>query len=84
MLAHVTCSNTSIELTLIVLPLVNIFKVVDTSIVVVLTGENDVVKVAGMSIGDWVTVRVPSSEACFMVRTFRRKAVLITQRLTHI
>lgn len=49
---------------LVVLPVVHILEVINTSIVVVLTGENDVVQVAGMSVGDWVTVGVPSSEAC--------------------
>lgn len=53
---------------LVLLPVADILEVVNTSIVVVLTGENDVVEVAGMSIGDWVTVRVPSSEACSIVR----------------
>lgn len=67
-----TCDTSFVKLTLVVLPVTNILKVVYTSIVVVLTGENDVVEVAGMGIGDCVTVCVPSSEACRIVSALIR------------
>lgn len=41
-------------LTFVVLPLVYIFKVVDTGIVVVLAGEDDIVQVLRVGIGDGV------------------------------
>lgn len=36
-------------------PVLNTLEVIDASIVVILTGENDSVQIAGMSIGDRVT-----------------------------
>jgi hypothetical protein len=51
-------------LTLVVVPVVHTFKVKHTGIVVVLAWEDGSIEVTGVSIGDRVTVRVPSTETC--------------------
>ena len=68
--------------TLVVLPFLNVFKVIDSSIVVILAGKHNGIKVARVSIGDGVayiislrysstvsgpTVRVPSPIAYHVV-----------------
>jgi hypothetical protein len=49
-------------LTLVVFPFIDIFKVVDSRVVVVLSRKDNVVHVAGMGVRDGVTAGVPSSE----------------------
>lgn len=56
-------------LTLVVLPLVYILKVIDTRVVVVLSGEDDIVQVVGMGIRDGVSYvvkvrQIASFKAC--------------------
>jgi hypothetical protein len=41
----------------------NILEVKDSSIVIVLTGEDNVVQIGGMDIGDSVLMRIPSAKA---------------------
>lgn len=48
---------------LVVLPLVDILKVVNSGVVVVLAREDNIVEVAGMGICDWVRVGVVSAKA---------------------
>lgn len=48
-------------LTLVVLPPLDVLKIVDSSIIIVLAGEDDVVDVAGVRIGDWMTCNVSGS-----------------------
>lgn len=48
-------------LTLVVFPLLDILKVKDTGIVVVLTGEDDVVEISRVSVGNGVACSVSDS-----------------------
>lgn len=51
-------------LTLVVLPLVDILEIVDARIVVILAGEDNLIKVAGVHVGNGMTVRVVPTKAC--------------------
>jgi hypothetical protein len=48
---------------LVLLPVHNILEVKDSRIVIVLTGEDNVVEIGGMDIGNSVLVRIPSAKA---------------------
>lgn len=45
----------SSQLTLVLVPVIHVGEVEDSSIVVVLAGKDDVVEVGGMSIGNWMS-----------------------------
>mgnify|MGYP007135346734 CR=1 FL=1 len=51
-------------LTLILLPLVDVLKVENTGVIVVLAREDNIIHITGVSIGNRMTVGIPTSEAC--------------------
>lgn len=55
--------NRGERLAFVLVPVTDIRKVKNTSIVVVLAGEDDSIQVAGMRISNWMTICVPASKA---------------------
>jgi len=51
-------------LTLILLPLVDVLKVEDTGVVVVLAREDNIIHITGVSISNRMADSIPTSEAC--------------------
>jgi hypothetical protein len=60
--ADVGPSHSAVELAveLVVLPVLHVLEVHDTSVVVVLPGEDDLIQISRVCVGDAVLVRVPS------------------------